>query len=635
MDIPIRTLIIDDSEDDSVLVLRELRRGGYEPTSKRVETQESMTAALDKHTWDIIISDYVMPHFSGLEALKLLQARGCDLPFIVVSGKIGEEVLSEAMRAGAHDYIMKGNLSRLVPAVKRELEEVVVRQERRKAEEQLKYQVDFEKLIATISTHFINSGTQEIDRAINQALSEMGGFVGADHSYIFQFSKDGAKMKNTHRWCNNGDGRVGDCMGLSVEGLPWWMEKLKRFENVHIPSIADLPPEAKAEKKHLQQQSILSLLVVPMVNNKNLVGFLGFHSMQRERAWAEEHISLLKILGEIFTNALERKRTEQVLRESEEKYRSIFESFYDVYFRADMDGQIMIVSPSVVYRTGYTPEELVGRSAGVIYLHPRDSVAVRKELLRCGVIDGRELQVRAKDGSIIDASLTARLIMGKDGIPIAMEGILHDITERKKAEVEIKRSLEKLERAVDGTVEALARMAELRDPYTAGHQRRVSKLACAIAEEMGISGQDIDGIRVAGAIHDLGKIYVPAEILSKSGGISELEFTIIKHHPQVAYDILSTIEFPWPLAQIVVQHHERLNGSGYPTGALGPNILLHAKILAVADVVEAMASHRPYRPALGIDKALEEISRNSGVLYDSDVVKACLSVIHDKGFQFD
>lgn len=636
MSVTLHTLIVDDSEDDSLLVLRELQHGGYEPISQRVETPEQMLKALKEQQWDIIISDYVMPGFSGLAAVELLRKQGLDLPFIIVSGKIGEDVAVDVMRAGAQDYVMKTNLSRLVPAVKRELEEVIVRREREHAEEQLRYQVDFEKLIATISTHFINTATHEIDPAINQALQMMGEFVGADRSYVFQFSDDRSVMRNTHHWCAKGvESHAGSRRPLAVDAYPWWMSHLKQFENIHISNIADLPPEASAEMEKMQNQSIQSLLAVPMVCDRTLVGFLGFDSVKKKRAWADAHISLLKILGEIFANALKRKSTEEVLRESEEKYRSIFESFYDVYFRTDMEGYFTIISPSILYRAGYEPSELIGKNAAELYVDPRDSVRVQRDLIQLGLIDSRELKAKAKNGNIIDVSLSARMIPGKNGRPIAMEGVLHDITARKQAEEELKHSFTKLERAVAGTVEALSRMAELRDPYTAGHQRRVSKLAVAIAEMMGVPGQDIEGIRIAGAIHDLGKIYVPAEILGKSGAISDIEFTIIKHHPQVAYDILSTIEFPWPIAQIVMQHHERMDGSGYPLGSKGDKILQHARILAVADVVEAMASHRPYRPALGIDKAMDEISRNSGKLYDKDVVIACIKICSTNAFCLD
>ena len=196
-------------------------------------------------------------------------------------------------------------------------------------------------------------------------------------------------------------------------------------------------------------------------------------------------------------------------------------------------------------------------------------------------------------------------------------------------------TLEKLRKAMEGTIQVISSTVEMRDPYTAGHQQRVTTLACAIATEMGLPEDRIDGLRMAGVIHDLGKIAVPAEILSKPGEITEPEFGIIKTHPQAGNDILKDIEFPWPIAEIVYQHHERMDGSGYPQGLSGENTLLEARILAVADVVEAMASHRPYRPALGIDTALEEISQNRGTLYDPDVVDACLKAFKEKGFKFE
>jgi PAS domain S-box-containing protein len=200
---------------------------------------------------------------------------------------------------------------------------------------------------------------------------------------------------------------------------------------------------------------------------------------------------------------------------------------------------------------------------------------------------------------------------------------------------ELQESLDSLGKALEGTVSALASVAEVRDPYTSGHQQRVTRLAVAIANEMGLPQEQIKGIQVAGTLHDVGKLYIPAEILSKPGRLSEVEFSLVKMHSQAGYDILKTVKFPWPIAPIVLQHHERLDGSGYPQGLKGEDILLEAKILAVADVVEAMASHRPYRPALGIGQALDEISQKSGILYDSKVVDACFRLFYDKEFKLD
>lgn len=209
-----------------------------------------------------------------------------------------------------------------------------------------------------------------------------------------------------------------------------------------------------------------------------------------------------------------------------------------------------------------------------------------------------------------------------------------ELAERKRAEEESRRYSEKLQDLIENITKAIALTTEMRDPYTSGHQQRVTQLAYAISEEMGLDKEIVAGIRVAGSLHDIGKMYIPGEILTKPGKLTEIELDMIRTHPEAGYSIVKTIEFPWPVAQIVLQHHERMDGSGYPAGLSAKDILLEAKILGVADVVEAMASHRPYRPALGIDKALEEISQKKGVLYDPEVVDTCLKLFAEKKFKF-
>ncbi len=208
-------------------------------------------------------------------------------------------------------------------------------------------------------------------------------------------------------------------------------------------------------------------------------------------------------------------------------------------------------------------------------------------------------------------------------------------TYQQDLEQMVKERTVKLQGAFEGIIQAVVRMVESRDPYTAGHQQRVADLAVAIAREMNLPENQVEGIRMAGSIHDLGKISVPAEILSKPGQLTDIEFALIKTHPRVGYDIIADIEFSWPIAQIVLQHHERMDGSGYPQGLSGQDILIEARILCVADVVEAMASHRPYRSALGIDAALGEITDNVGKRYDPEAVDAVLRLFREKGFTFD
>ncbi|MBM4277593.1 MAG: HD-GYP domain-containing protein [Deltaproteobacteria bacterium] len=209
-----------------------------------------------------------------------------------------------------------------------------------------------------------------------------------------------------------------------------------------------------------------------------------------------------------------------------------------------------------------------------------------------------------------------------------------EIAERIRAEEALQQSYGKLKKTLEATAAALTSALEKRDPYTAGHQQRVARLACLIAQHMGLSEDRIEGIHMAGILHDIGKIAVPGEILSKPGKLSEVEFLLIQSHSMVGYEILRNIEFPWPIAKITLQHHERMDGSGYPEGLSGVNILLEARILAVADVIEAISSHRPYRPTLSIEIAIKEISQDRGTLYDPDVVDAALKLLTKKEFNF-
>ena len=208
-----------------------------------------------------------------------------------------------------------------------------------------------------------------------------------------------------------------------------------------------------------------------------------------------------------------------------------------------------------------------------------------------------------------------------------------EIIAHKKSGEYLKETLENLRKSFGVTIQVMVSTIEARDPYTAGHQIRVADLARAIATEMKFSPDRIEGIRMAGSIHDIGKLSIPAEILSKPGKLSDVEFSLIKEHARKGYEMLKDVESPWPLAEVVYQHHERMDGSGYPRNLKGDEILIEARIMAVADVVAAMASHRPYRPTLGLNAALEEIEGNKGMLYDADAVDACLRLFREKGFQ--
>jgi HD-GYP domain-containing protein (c-di-GMP phosphodiesterase class II) len=449
MGTPVRVLIIEDSEDDSLLVVRRMRQGDYDPDWLRVETAEAMTAALHEETWDLVLCDYKLPKFDGLTALEIFKDSGLDIPFILVSGDIGEEIAVEAMRAGAHDYIMKGNLARLIPAVERELREAASRKEKRNADQEL-----------------------QRSRALLESAGRMARFGG--------WSANLADMRVT------------------------WSDQ--------VAVLHEVTPGT-------------SLTV---------------------REWIE------------------------------------------------------FIAPE-----------------------SRDGIArAFEECSRRGVPYDEEMEIITARGGRLWVRTTGKAVRDESGTIVGIQGAFQDITESKK-------NVEKLRKALGATIQAMAAAVETRDPYTAGHQRRVSDLARSIGAEMKLDLDVIDGLRMAASIHDIGKISVPAEILSKPTRLSNVEFDLIKTHSRAGFDILKDIAFPWPIARIVLEHHERINGSGYPNGTSGDELLTESKILAVADVVESMASHRPYRPSLGINAALEEISKNSGILYDQDVVEACLRLFRE------
>ena len=244
---------------------------------------------------------------------------------------------------------------------------------------------------------------------------------------------------------------------------------------------------------------------------------------------------------------------------------------------------------------------------------------------------GEQLAIETLKGGATDYVFKGHLNQLAPAVSRALEEA-REKRARRSAEDGLRQTLVKLQRTLDQTVEALASITEIRDPYTAGHQQRVAQISSAIGEEFGLPRDMVEGIHVAGTLHDIGKIAVPAEILTKPSKLLEMEFGLVKTHPQVGYQILKGIEFPWPVAEAVLQHHERLDGSGYPRGLSANEIISEARILAVADVVEAMASHRPYRPAFGIDMALDEILRGRGTIFDPEVCDACIRLFEEKGF---
>jgi len=323
--------------------------------------------------------------------------------------------------------------------------------------------------------------------------------------------------------------------------------------------------------------------------------------------------------------ALYKARLDRELSEREKWMGTILRSIEESVIAVDERGRVTYLNAPAEALTGWGLSEAAGR--------PLEEVV--RTTPEISDLPESEFQLTRKDGRVAGVETRISPIQGAPGGQSGRIVILRDISLRRRAEDELIKSWERLRSGLSAAVLAMSLTIEMRDPYTAGHQRRVGQLASAIAKDMGLHKDQIEGIRLAGDIHDIGKIHIPVEILSKPGRLTAAEFAYIQTHAKAGYEILKSIEFPWPIAQIVYQHHERINGSGYPNRLKMREIMLEARIMSVADVVEAMSSHRPYRPAPGIHKALEEITQNMDKLYDSDVVKACNGLFESGRFVFE
>jgi PAS domain S-box-containing protein/putative nucleotidyltransferase with HDIG domain len=481
------------------------------------------------------------------------------------------------MRLGAQDYIMKDNLSRLCPAIARELEEAEVRNKQKQAEEALHQS---EEKYRTILEN-IEDGYYEVD------LNGNFTFFNASVCRILGYPQEEMMGMNNRQYID--------------------AENAKKIFQAFNEVYRKGKPGRVVDYEIIRKDGTKRYIEVSVSLQKNSSGKpIGFRGISRD--------------------ITERKQTEELVIESEARFRTLVENASDGIF-VQIDYRFAYINPVMLHIFGAErPEQLLGQLV-MDRFHPdfRELVRERLRLLneeKKHVSLLEQIYLRL-DGSQVRVEVSAMPIIydGKNGAVV----FVRDITERKQ-------SFERMKKALRATVQAISLTVEMKDPYTSGHQQRVADLARAIATEMGLSTDRQDFIRTASTIHDIGKIAIPSEILSKPTKLTDLEFNFIKTHAHSGYDILKDIEFPWPVADVVFQHHERLNGSGYPQGLKGNDILLEARILSIADVVEAIAFHRPYRPAVGINLALEEISENKGILYDADAVDACLKLFREKGY---
>jgi len=451
---------------------------------------------------------------------------------------------------------------------------------------------------------------------------------GVDHEYaiffekLFDNSPEGAVIQGTDGTVFKANGAFCNMFGYSLD------EVIGKDLDTLVTNDKDLCKEASSFTKRASEGEEYS-----------------FEAIRQKKDGTRFHVhafafpittggKVVAIYG-IYQDISDRKQTEKALQQSEDRYRAIVQQQRDLIVCYSPDWTITFANAAYCRYFGKPPGEIIGCS--FLDHIPEDKRDETSEYLKSLTRDNPTRT--SEEGTVLISGETRwqqwfdMALLDNNGNIVEYQSVGRDITDRKVMEESLRLSGEKLERVLDDTVKLLAGTMRIRDVYTADHQENVAKLVRAIGEEMGLSEDRCKGLWVTGMIHDIGKLHIPGEILNKPTSLSSIEYEIVKRHAEVGAETLRGASFPWPIANIIAQHHERLDGSGYPRGLRGKDIIEDARILSVADVVEAMCSHRPFRAAHNLDAALETVKRGAGTLFDENVVQSCFRVF-EKGFVF-
>lgn len=626
-------LLLEDSEDDAQLIEHTLSAGGINFVARRVETREAFVEALEHSPPDLILVDFRLSGFDGHSALKLAAQRMPATPVIVVTGALPDNAAAGLLREGASDYILKDRLARLAPAVQAAMASASEKKARHTAEaslrsSELRYRRLFEEAQDGLAIIRADDGVV-VD--VNPYLASMVGYpadalVGKRFDTLDVFNDPAAIQAGFRRALAHKSiltrhrllGSDGIALETEMVGTSYVADAVS-FVQV---SVRDVTRRVRAEES--AQRAIRALTALSYCN-KALIHATDEVPLLQEvcRIVVDEGGYRLARVGYAQDDAARTVR--HMAHAGERGDSAALDGTWD-------DGPLGQGPPGSAIRTG-APHLLHDALADPAY-EPWRAHAMAlgyQSVLALPLASGGRtvgaLTIYSADAAGFDQD--ERILLGELADDLAF-GIA-----TLRARIAHQRSIEQLQGSMESTIEALAGTLEMRDAYTAGHQHRVADLAAAIGRELHFSEHDIHGIHLAAQVHDLGKIQVPLEILTKPTKLTRLEYQMIMVHAQAGYEILKDIDFPWPLADMVRQHHERMDGSGYPQGLVGDAILPGARVIAVADTVEAMSFLRPYRAALGIDKALAEVESQRGRLYDTEAVDACLRLFREGRFAFE
>ena len=654
----LRILLIEDSEDDARLILREIQRGGYEVESERVETANAMREALARRTWDLILCDFSLPSFSAPHALELLKQSGLDLPFIIASGTIGEESAVNALKAGAHDFIIKGNFARLIPAIERELKEAEVRRERREREREL-------EAIALVSSRLRTAKTfhEMLSRLLDQTLSLLGAESGS--IWLYDPIRETIELSTQREWTDKLFGSSYQ-PGEGIPGLVIQHGKAivaREFHNAdYIPEVIRNTIPAGIGGAY-----------IPLHTEESIVGVICIHvTLPRELTPGE--IRVLNALAEIGGNSIHRMHLhEQTVKQLERlaALRSIdlaISSVFDLQVTLTIViGEVMkqlhvdavcvlLIEPATARLEYVVGQGFLTRNVESTSLRIGEGIAGRAVMERRIVevpnlpdtdVDFKRAQLLINEGfvsyyavplitkgevkGVLEVFHRSRLNPDREWLNFleTLGGQTAIAIENSVLFQDLQRSNFELAMAYDATIEGWSRALDLRDQETEGHTQRVTDMTVRLARKMGLSEDRLILIKRGALLHDIGKMGIPDYILHKPEELTNEELQIMRKHPQLAYDMLEPIAYLRDALNIPYCHHEKWDGSGYPRGLTGTQIPLEARLFAIVDVWDAITTDRPYRKSWPRKKALKYIREQSGKYFDPQLVEMFLQEMEE------
>ena len=653
MNTPLRVLLVEDSEDDAQLLLREIKRGGYDVEFERVETTDAMKTALSRQMWDAIICDYSLPHFGAPQALAVLKESEHDLPFIIVSGTIGEESAVSALKAGAHDFIVKGSMARLIPAIQRELKEAGVRHERRQREREL-------EAIALVSATMRSANT--LDEMLPRLLDQTMELIGTESGSIWLYDAANDSMNLVRQ--RSGEGLITPVNPGEV------IPRLVVRSGEAIVSHEFRSDMRVPEYSRQQVPENIGGVCVPLNSNENVIGALCIN-VPLPREITQDEVRILNALAEIGGNTIQRMRLHEQTVKQLQRLDALRAIDLVISSTRDLQVTLNLVLDQII-------KQLRVDAASILLTRPASG---RLEFVAGEGFYSRNIEssdTRIGEGYAGQAVLERRTVRVPDlrneherfmrrglladeefvsyfGVPLIGKGEVKGVLEIfHRSELnpdqewlsfletlggqtaiaienaslfqDLQRSNFELAMAYDATIEGWSHALDLRDKDTEGHTLRVTEMAIKIARAMGVEEDQLIHMRRGGLLHDIGKMAVPDNILLKPEPLTEEEWEIMRQHPQLAYDWLVAIPFLKYALEIPYSHHEKWNGTGYPHGLRGELIPLAARIFTVADVWDALTNDRPYRKAWPPSQAIAYIREKSGTYFDPKVVEVFLEL---------